>query len=93
MIKHGRKQKLKTGDEFDLIYAKKLYCYLQNNTKLVKKIKRGLNKRYRKEMKEEGELDLQEEFAYIDDHFNNISKEDIIKDLIDCGLQEENIES
>lgn len=60
MVKHGRKQKLKTGDEYDLIYAKKLYCYLQNNTKLVRKIKRGLNKRYRKEMKEEDVDDVQD---------------------------------
>jgi len=89
MIKHGRKQKLKTGDEFDLIYAKKLYCYLHNNTKLVKKIKRGLNKRYRKEMKEEGKLDLEEEFDYIDKHFECAQKDTLINDLVACGLQEE----
>jgi (p)ppGpp synthase/HD superfamily hydrolase len=87
MIKHGRKQKLKTAAEEDLLYAKHWYSYLRNG-KAVRKIKKQLNRRYRKEMEEEGKLDLQEEFAYIDDHFNNISKEDLIKDLIDCGLQE-----
>jgi len=47
----GNKQKLITGEEVDLIYAKKSYCYLQNNIKLVKKIKRGLSKRKRREGK------------------------------------------
>lgn len=52
MKKHGRKQKLKRASEFDLIYAKGIYCYLKNG-KAVRKIKKQLNKRYRKEMKEE----------------------------------------
>jgi len=41
------KQKLKHGYEWDLIYAKKYYCYLQNNNKLVRFIKRSLRKRKR----------------------------------------------
>ena len=52
MKKHGRKQKLKSGAEVDLIYGKHLYCYLKNG-KAVRKIKRQLNKRYRKEMRVE----------------------------------------
>lgn len=60
MIKHGRKQKIKTGDKWDLMYAKKWHCYLQNNNKLVKKLKKWMNKRYRKEMKAEGMEDVQD---------------------------------
>lgn len=43
----GNKQKLKKGDEYDVIYAKKKYCYLVNNNKLVRHIKRRLRKRKR----------------------------------------------
>ena len=52
MIKHGRKQKLKTAAEEDLLYAKHWYCYLRNG-KAVRKIKKQLNRRYRKEMQQE----------------------------------------
>jgi len=45
----GRKQKLKTGAEYDLLYAKSLYCYLRNNNNAVRKIKRGMNRRQRRE--------------------------------------------
>ena len=45
----GNKQKLKTGDEYDVVYAKKKYCYLLNNNKLVRKIKNGMRKRFRQE--------------------------------------------
>lgn len=59
MIKHGRKQKIKTAAEMDLLYDKHLYCYLRNG-KAVRKLKRQLNKRYRKEMKEEDVDDVQD---------------------------------
>ena len=88
MIKHGRKQKLKTAAEMDLLYDKHLYCYLRNG-KAVRKLKKQLNKRYRKEMKREDGLDLQEEFAYIDKHFEGIQKDTLIDDLVACGLQED----
>ena len=52
MTKHGRKQKLKRASEFNLIYAKRDTLLLKNG-KAVRKIKKQLNKRYRKEMKEE----------------------------------------
>lgn len=51
-MRRGRKQKLKTGAEFDLIYAKCWYCYLKNG-KAVRKIKRQMNRRWRRELKEE----------------------------------------
>ena len=88
MIKHGRKQKLKTAAEQDLLYAKHWYCYLRNG-KAVRKIKKQLNRRYRKEMNEEGKLDLLEEFAQIDSHFECAQKDTLINDLVVCGLQEE----
>lgn len=51
MSKHTKPQPI-TGDEFDLIYAKKIYCYLQNNNKTVKKIKKQMNKRFRRKLKQ-----------------------------------------
>lgn len=55
-MQKGMKQKLKTGAEFDLIYAKGIYCYLKNG-KAVRKIKRQMNRRWRRELKE----DIEEE--------------------------------
>lgn len=49
----GRKQILKCADEYDVIYAKKKYCYLVNHCEKVKKIKRRLNKRFRRELNQE----------------------------------------
>jgi len=48
----GRKQKLLTGLEEDVVYGRGLYCYLVNNHKIVKFAKRQMNKRMRKEAKE-----------------------------------------
>jgi len=31
-------------------------------------------------------LNLKEEFEYIENHFKNISKEQLYKDLVECGL-------
>ena len=31
----GNKGTCKTGEDYDLLYAKRLYCYLQNNNKTV----------------------------------------------------------
>lgn len=44
----GRKQKLKSGVEEDVLYNRKLHCYLINRPKNVKKAKKAMNKRYRK---------------------------------------------
>ena len=47
----GKKIKLKGGSEYDaLTTARKYYCYLKNSG-VAKKIKRGYNKRFRKEGK------------------------------------------
>ena len=47
----GTRQKLKKDFEIDFIYARDRYCYLVNNTKLKKFIKRSLSKRRRRENK------------------------------------------
>ena len=48
------KQKLKGGAEWDWVGScRKFYCYLKNTTGVGKKIKRGMNKRIRKEGKDE----------------------------------------
>lgn len=44
----GRRQKLKNGDEEDVVYNRGLYCYLKRS-KIAKLIKRQMNKRYRRE--------------------------------------------
>jgi hypothetical protein len=49
----GRKQRLKDGDEFDVIFNRDLYCYLVNRPINVKRVKRRLNKRFRRELKKE----------------------------------------
>lgn len=49
----GRKQELKNGLEEDVVYGKRLYCYLVNNNKIVKYAKRQMNKRMRRKNKKE----------------------------------------
>jgi hypothetical protein len=44
------KQKLKTGDEFDCLYRRKLLSSFKNSSK-SRKVKKQLNKRSRKESK------------------------------------------
>ena len=56
-MRKGRKQKLKTGYEYDLLYAKHYYCFMKNNNNTVRYIKRTLNRRWRKELQE----DMQDE--------------------------------
>ena len=47
----GRKQKLKGGDEYDVVSTwRKLYCYLQR-AGLAKSIKKKMNKRARSDAK------------------------------------------
>jgi len=43
----GHKDKLKSGMEFDVIFARKIYCYLKNNYKLIKYVKKSINRRNR----------------------------------------------
>ena len=47
----GIKQKLKTGLEVDVIYNRRMYCYLCNNPKLVRYAKKQLSRRRRRERK------------------------------------------
>lgn len=49
----GHRDKLKTGMEYDVIFARKMYCYLQNIPSLVRYVKRSINKRTRAESKEQ----------------------------------------
>ena len=37
--------------EQDVIYARHIYCYINNNSKLVRYVKRVLSKRFRKKNK------------------------------------------
>lgn len=45
------KSKLKNGLEQDAIYCRKIYCYTKNRPNIVKFAKRCINKRIRKEGK------------------------------------------
>ena len=51
-MKRGRKQRLKSGDEWDAIHKVPL-CLFYNITGLKKRVKTILNKRARKEAKDE----------------------------------------
>ena len=51
MCKCGRRQILKTGAEYDLLYAKGLYCYLKNGNRVKHNLKKQMNRRYRREIK------------------------------------------
>jgi hypothetical protein len=44
----GRKQQLKGGSEWDVLYGRAHYCYL-SRAGVARSIKRGMNKRERKE--------------------------------------------
>jgi len=52
----GRKTKLKDGDEWDLLFSRKWYCYLQHSG-VAHAIKKRMNRRERRadKMKEEDE--------------------------------------
>lgn len=50
-IMKGRKQELKNGSEHDLLYGRNIYCYL-DRAGVTKSIKRGMNKRARREAKQ-----------------------------------------
>ena len=51
-MRKGRKQRVKTGAEMDWLYAKRLYCFLKNG-KAVRKLKKQMNRRWRRELNEE----------------------------------------
>jgi len=59
----GRKQKLVDGSEYDLLFSKNRYCYLRNHNTGVKKIKRKMNKRYRRYLKIETDYMAMEELC------------------------------
>ncbi len=47
----GHKDKLKTGMEVDVIFARRWYCYLINNSKLKSFVKNNINRRNRRKTK------------------------------------------
>ena len=50
-IMMGHKDRLKTGMEYDVIFARKIYCYLFNNSKLKRFAKNAINRRARRKAK------------------------------------------
>lgn len=57
MAGKGRRQVLKGGEEYDLVFAKKWFCYLARSG-AAKAIKRQLNRRARRDAKKELREDL-----------------------------------
>jgi len=47
----GHKDRLKTGMEYDVVFARKIYCYLFNNSKLKRFAKNAINRRARRKAK------------------------------------------
>ncbi len=51
-MRKGRRQKFKSAGEHDVVYGRHVYCYLKK-AGVSKKIKRAMNKRARREGREE----------------------------------------
>ncbi|MCH8517481.1 MAG: hypothetical protein LAT68_14240 [Cyclobacteriaceae bacterium] len=49
----GTRQELKHGDEWDVVYARHVYCYLRNRPSTVRDAKRRLRRRRRHEARKE----------------------------------------
>jgi len=47
----GHRDRLKTGMEYDVIFARRIYCYLFNNSKLKRFVKNAINRRNRRKAK------------------------------------------
>jgi hypothetical protein len=47
----GHKVTCKSGEDYDLLYAKSMYCYLQNNNRTVRYIKNRMIRRMRRQGK------------------------------------------
>ena len=48
------------GLEQDVIYGRSRYCFLKNNNKIIKWVKRHMNKRFRQKEKEKIKKELYE---------------------------------
>jgi len=48
-----RRQKMIDGIEYDVVYARGIYCYLQNRPHLVRWTKRKMRRRWRRELEKE----------------------------------------
>ena len=53
VVMMGSRQRMGSGDEWDALYARKMYCYLQRPG-VSSKIKRRMRRRRRRERYEEG---------------------------------------
>ncbi len=54
----GHKDRLISGMEYDVIFARRIYCYLVNNSKLTRYVKKSINRRDRKKAKLEWDYKL-----------------------------------
>jgi hypothetical protein len=54
------KQRLKNGDEWDAVYARRMYCYLQH-AGVASRIKRWMRRRIRHEAQGEIERELRDD--------------------------------
>ena len=55
-----RKEYPINGLEQDVIYGQNIYCYLKNHNKIIKWVKRHMNKRFRQKEKEKIKKELYE---------------------------------
>lgn len=65
------------GNEIDCTYARRIYCYLVNHPNVVKAIKRKMNKRFRKQSKENMMQELEELLVFNSEE----EKEELRKEL------------
>ena len=74
MMQH--KDKLKSGLEYDVIFYRKMYCYLKNNHSLIKFVKNKINKRNRFKSKIQLIKEIDLDFQLQEELWNNIDKYD-----------------
>ena len=75
----GHKEVIKNSLENDVIFGRGMYCYLVNNSKLKRFVKKCISKRNRSKAKHEiKQFDKQME-NFFDEEYNQIMRE--IKDL------------
>ena len=74
MMQH--KNKLKDGLEYDVIFYRKMYCYLKNNHSLIKFAKNKINRRNRFNSKLQINNELNLDFQLQEELWNNIDKYD-----------------
>lgn len=80
----GHKDKLKTGLEYDVIFGRKYYCYLHNNSKLKSYAKNQINRRSRYNSKKNIKKEIADFEELLELNFDKINDCEICESF-DCS--------